>query len=139
MNRLTIIRILFAFVCFCDIFTLYVFHGLGFSIRYVVLFPVALVLAFAKYPIYEICFSTINRKYVEHSITGVLCSVAFNIVTGISITVAIFEFGIFAVFKLLALLLIVCFELFFIFCLTVMKSMFVLDISVPSSFGKASF
>lgn len=138
MNRLTIIRIFFAFVCLCDIFTLYVFHRLGFPLRYVVLFPVVLVLAFAKYPLYEICFSTINRKYIEYSITGVMCSIAFNIVTGISIIAAITSFGAFAVLKLLALLGIVCFELFFSFCLVVMKSMFVLDISVPSSFGKVS-
>lgn len=138
MNRLTIIRIFFALVCFSDILTLYIFHGLGFPLRYIILFPTVLVLAFAKYPIYEICFSSINRKYIEQSIMGVLCSIAFNVVTGISVVAAITSFGVFSVLKILALFLIVCLELFFVFCLVVMKSMFVLDISVPSSFGNVN-
>lgn len=138
MNRLTIIRVFFALVCLCDVFTLYVFYRLGFSLGYVVLFPMVLVLALAKYPVYEICFSTINRKYIEYSITGVLCSIAFNAVTGISIVAAITSFGVFSILKISALFVIVCFELFFVFCLVVMKNMFVLDISVPSSFGKVN-
>ncbi|KCZ80946.1 hypothetical protein H312_01637 [Anncaliia algerae PRA339] len=134
--KLSINKILLFIVLITDIFVLYVLYKM-IPNHYIIFIFLCLLLTITKYPLYELIFITINRKYCVWSIWSLLFSIIFEVIINTSVFIGFFtgNIGTANIIKFISSLFTLGIKCFLMFNIFVMKNFLLFNVNVPASAG----